>query len=191
MRAAYNPCVETNPLRIVAGSSRTAPVRMQYRWSYAADQHMHEWVLKRNCALTPVQLAMWFGSLAAVSLLLALLFASMGAWLTIPFALVEITALAWAFVWWARHATDYERIVVCDGLLSVEKSSGERLRRIECRPAWVRVEYGGARCGPIRIVSSCEAIEIGGLVPDDRRAALARELRGAFASQHAGGSARG
>lgn len=158
---------------------------MQYRWSYAADQHTHEWVFKRNCALTPRQLGCWFGSLAAVSLSLATFFAWRGAWLVVPFAVIEIAALAAAFIWWGRHATDYERIVVSAGTLSVETSSGERLRRIERRPAWVRVEYGGARRDPIRIVSSGEAFEIGSFVPDDRRAALARELRGALASPQA------
>ena len=42
---------------------------MQYRWSYAADQDTHQWVMKRNCAMSPRQLGCWFGSLAAVSLL--------------------------------------------------------------------------------------------------------------------------
>lgn len=158
---------------------------MQYRWSYAVDHDTHQWVMKRNCAMSPRQLAGWFGSLAAVSLLLAAFFAVKGAWLVVPFTLIEIAALGAAFVWWSRHATDYERIVVGRGLLSVESSSGERLRRVERRPAWVRVEYGGARRDSIRIVSSGEAIEVGGLVPDDRRAALARELRGALASQSA------
>jgi uncharacterized membrane protein len=164
---------------------------MQYRWGYAADQHTHEWVFKRNCALTPRQLGYWFGSLATVSLVLAAFFAWKGAWLVVPFTLVEIAALAAAFIWWSRHATDYERIVVGAGMLSVETSSGERLRRIDRRPAWVRVEYGGARRGPIRIVSSGEAFEVGTLVPDDRRAALARELRGALASPQATGGAQG
>jgi len=164
---------------------------MQYRWSYAVTEDTHQWVMKRNCALSPRQLACWFGSLAAVSLLLASFFAAKGAWLVVPFTLIEIAALGAAFFWWSRHATDYERIVVGSDLLSVETSSGERLRRVEHRPAWVRVEYGGARRDPIRIVSSGEAIEVGGFVPDDRRAALARELRGALASHRAAGGVQG
>ncbi|MCM5571692.1 DUF2244 domain-containing protein [Burkholderiaceae bacterium FT117] len=147
--------------------------------------------MKRNCALSPGQLGCWFGSLAAVSLLLATFFAAKGAWLVVPFTLIEIAALGAAFVWWSRHATDYERIVVGADMLCIETSSGERLRRVERRPAWVRVEYGGARRDPIRIVSSGEAIEIGGLVPEDRRAALARELRGALASHRAAGGVQG
>lgn len=164
---------------------------MQYRWNHTVEQGTHQWVIKRNCALSPRQLGCWFGSLAVVSLLLAGFFALKGAWLVMPFTLVEIAALGAAFFWWARHAADYERIRVGSGSVSVETSSGEHLRRVEHRPAWVRVEYSGARRDPIRIVSSGGAIEIGGLVPEGRRAALVRELRDVLASRCAAGGVQG
>ena len=155
---------------------------MQYKWKYAVDAGAHQWVLKRNCALTPGQLGGWFGSLALISLLLAVIFAARGAWLVFPFTLIEIGALGFAFVWWGRHAGDYERIVISADLLSVETSSGDRRRRVERPPAWARIEYDGARRDPIRIVAGGESIDVGNFVPDDRRAALAKELRGVLAS---------
>lgn len=164
---------------------------MRYQWKYVVEADRHQWVLKRNCALTPRQLGVWFGSLAAVSLLLAAAFAARGAWLVVPFTVIEIGALGAAFVWWSRHATDYERIEVSEDRLSVETSSAERLLRIERRPVGVRIEYSGARREPIRIVAAGDAIEIGGFVPDDRRAALATELKGVLASHRAIGKARG
>jgi uncharacterized membrane protein len=164
---------------------------MQYQWKYVVDADRHQWVLKRNCALTPGQLGGWFGSLAAISLLLAAVFAARGAWLVVPFTLVEIGGLGCAFVWWSRHAGDYERIVVSGDLLSVETSSGESLQRLERRPAWVRVEYDGVRREPIRIVAGRDAIEVGNLAPADRRAALANELRGVLASRTVRVDARG
>ncbi|HRO60595.1 MAG TPA: DUF2244 domain-containing protein [Burkholderiaceae bacterium] len=163
---------------------------MIYQWQYVVDAGRHQWLIKRNCSLAPRQLGCWFGSLAAFSMLLALVFAARGAWLVVPFALIQVGALAAVFVWWGRHACDYERIVVCAGEFSVETSNGETLRRIEQRPAWARVEYDGARHGPIRIVTAEETIEVGALVPEDRRQALAQELRGAFGSPHAIGSVR-
>ena len=161
---------------------------MIYRWRYVVDANRHQWLIKRNCSLAPRQLGCWFGSLAAFSLLLAAVFAARGAWLVIPFALIQVGALAAVFVWWGRHACDYERIVIGAGELSVERSDGETLRRIEQRLAWARVEYDGARHEPIRIVTAGETIEVGALVPEDRRLALAQELRGAFASHRAIGS---
>jgi uncharacterized membrane protein len=163
---------------------------MLYQWKYVVEAGRHQWLIKRNCALTPRQFGCWFGSLAAVSLLLAAVFASRGAWLVVPFALIEVGALAVAFVRWGRHACDYERIVVGAGELSVETSSGEKLLRVEQRTAWARVEYDGSWHEPIRIVTDGDTIEVGSLVPEDRRPALANELRGAFASHRAIGSAQ-
>lgn len=163
---------------------------MLYQWKYVVEAGRHQWLIKRNCALTPLQFGCWFGSLAVVSLLLAAVFASRGAWLVVPFALIEVGALAAAFVWWSRHACDYERIVVGAGELSVETSSGDKLLRIEQRPAWARVEYDGERREAVRIVTDGHTIEVGALVPEDRRPALAKELRGAFVSHLAIGSAQ-
>lgn len=164
---------------------------MQYQWKYVVDADRHQWVLKRNCALTPGQLGGWFGSLAVISLLLAVVFAVRGAWLVVPFTLIEIGALGCAFVWWSRHAGDYERIVFSADMLSVETSSGTCLQRFERQPAWVRVEYDGVRREPIRIVAGGDAIEVGNLAPDHRRAALANELRGVLVSRKARVDARG
>lgn len=111
---------------------------MQYRWSHVAEPGVARWLLKRNCALSPRQLACCFGALAAVTTSIALAFAMQGAWLTLPFALVESAALAVAYVVYARHAGDYERIVVEPGRLVVERASGGR------RPAW---SAGRAGCG--------------------------------------------
>ena len=83
---------------------------MQYRWAHSIEPEHQQWVLKRNCALRPRQLAACFGVLAAVSLAIASIFAWHGAWLVVPFACLEMGALAVAFVVYARHAADYDRI---------------------------------------------------------------------------------
>ena len=155
---------------------------MQYQWNYSAEQNRHVWVLKRNCALTPRQLATWFGTLALVSLAIAAAMALRGAWMVVPFTLVEIGALGIAFVIYARHAADYERIVATRDRLVVETSCGERVRSVERNPAWIRVEYRGALREPIRLVAGREEIEVGRFVPDDRKQKLVQELRGALSS---------
>ncbi|HMS81133.1 MAG TPA: DUF2244 domain-containing protein, partial [Burkholderiaceae bacterium] len=102
---------------------------MRYPWIHVASDRQQEWLLKRNCSLAPRQLAVIFGGLALVSLSIATLFAARGAWLVLPFACIEVLALGTAFVVYARHATDYERIVLCRDCLLVETCRGERLRR--------------------------------------------------------------
>lgn len=156
---------------------------MQYQWKYRVDCGEHQWILKRNCAMSPRQLGAWFGSLTILSLSLAIACAARGAWLVVPFTMIEVGALGVVFVWWGRHAGDCERIVVGSGLFRVETTSAGRCRCVEHRSTWARIKYDGARREPIRIVLRDDQIAIGQYVPDDRKAALAKELSGVLASQ--------
>lgn len=153
---------------------------MPYRWSHVAEPDRHQWVFKRNCALRPWQLAVWFGTVAAVALAIAFTWAVSGAWPVIAFAIAEVVVLAVAFVAYARHAGDFERIVATRERLMVECGSGVRLERVEREGTRIRVEYDAAARGPIRLVAGREEIAVGRFVPDECRDALVRELRGAF-----------
>jgi uncharacterized membrane protein len=150
---------------------------MRYPWIHVASDLQQEWLLKRNCSLAPRQLAVVFGALAAVSLSVAAAFAARGAWLVLPFACIEVLALGVAFVVYARHAADYERIVLCRDCLLVETCRGDRLRREECEPAWTRVEYSGTRRELIGLVAAGRRIDVGRFVPESERRDLARQLR--------------
>jgi uncharacterized membrane protein len=158
---------------------------MPYRWTQVAEQGRQQWMLPRNCALTPRQLAGWFATMGAVSLLIAAAFAMQGAWMVVPFACVELAALGIAFVVYARHAADYERIMVAPGRLVVERVVGNAVDRIECEPAWVRVEYAGTRRSAVRLVAGRRQFEIGRFVPEDKRKELAQELRESLARTRA------
>lgn len=151
-------------------------IPMQHPWIHVATAHRQEWLIKRNCSLAPRQLAVIFGSLAAVSLGIAAMFATRGAWLVLPFAFIEVLALGTAFVVYARHAADYERIVLCRDCLLVETCRAERLRREECAAAWARVEYSGSRRELVGLVVSGRRIDVGHFVPESDRRLLARQL---------------
>ena len=114
-------------------------------------------------------------------MLIATAFAVLGAWLVIPFAGIELLALGVAFLVHARHAGDYERIVVRSDRLIVERLSGANLAQMECQGPWIRVEYGGARRELIRLVAAGREMSVGRFVPDDGRSQLARELRASVA----------
>jgi uncharacterized membrane protein len=150
---------------------------MQHSWIHVASAQQQEWLLKRNCSLAPRQLAVIFGSLAGVSLCIAAVFATRGAWMVLPFACIEVLALGAAFVVYARHAADYERIVLCRDCLLVETCRGERLRREQCTSAWIRVEYAGTRRELIGLVTAGRRIDVGRFVPESERSRLARQLR--------------
>ena len=150
---------------------------MLYPWIHVASSQQQEWLLKRNCSLEPRQLATIFGALATVSLSIAIFFATWGAWLVLPFACIEVLALGAAFVVYARHAADYERIVLCRDCLLVETCRGDRLRREQCAPAWTRVEYSGTRRELIGLVAAGRRIDVGRFVPESERRDLAKQLR--------------
>ena len=142
----------------------------------------HEWTLKRNCSLSPVQFAALLGSLAVVSIGVALLFALSGAWWVLVFAFIEVAALVAAFVVYARHAGDYERIVVTPHALIIEFNSGNQVVRQQAHPAFAHVEYpcaGPGRGGDslIGLAVAGKAVEVGRFVPCLKRASLAQEIR--------------
>jgi uncharacterized membrane protein len=153
---------------------------MQYEWQYQVRSQQHFWMLRRNCVLTPAQLAIWFVSLSTVSLGIAAAFAAYGAWMVVPFALIEVSVLGVAFLCYARHAGDYERIEASPGRLRVEASHGASLRVEEVSPLWVRVDYRGRSSEPIVLVAGRQKIAVGRFVPDHRKPALVQELRGAL-----------
>lgn len=150
---------------------------MQYPWIHVASAQQQEWLLKRNCSLAPRQLALIFASLATVSLAIAAVFTAQGAWVVLPFACIEVLALGAAFVVYARHAADYERIVLCRDCLLVETCDAERMRRQQCTPAWTRVEYTGTKRELIGLIAQGRRIDVGRFVPESDRSDLARQLR--------------
>ncbi|HEU4622089.1 MAG TPA: DUF2244 domain-containing protein [Burkholderiaceae bacterium] len=134
------------------------------------------WRLSRTPALTPLQLAVWFGAVAAVSVVIAIGFASIGLWAMLPFAGIETAALIAAFVVYARHASDGERIELADDALRIETTRGQRTTTIELPAYWARVEtHRGSRC-EVRVRVGRRSVEIGRWVGEERRVQVAREL---------------
>ena len=152
---------------------------MPYQWIHEADADVHRWELRRNCALTPRQCAACFAAVGVVSIGIAGAFALQGAWPVVPFACIELAALAVAFFAYGRHAGDYERIEWHRqrGRVRVERADGARLSVHELEAPWVRVEFGGADDGLIRLVSGRHEERVGRFVSSDRRAGLAKEMR--------------
>ena len=71
---------------------------------------LRDWLMKRNCSVSPRQFVCFYMSLAAFSLLIALVLVLRGAWLVLPFTGIDLLAVGVAFAIYARHAVDYERI---------------------------------------------------------------------------------
>jgi uncharacterized membrane protein len=87
--------------------------------------------LKRNCSNSPAGFACACAAAAVAALAIGAGFAAAGAWLVLPFAGLEALLLGAAFVLYARHAADYERIELGPGRLTVEVADAERSARFE------------------------------------------------------------
>ncbi|MGA7985125.1 MAG: DUF2244 domain-containing protein [Burkholderiales bacterium] len=135
-------------------------------------------LLKRNCSISPGSMLRVFGLLALASLGIALGFAFAGAWLILPFAGLEVLALGAAFVVHARHATDFERIEVSTGRLTVEIVEADRVARyvLDPRVAKLRLEKDEGFGARVLLRAPGRDVEIGRHLDAEARVVFATEL---------------
>jgi uncharacterized membrane protein len=140
------------------------------------------WMLRRNCSVTPSQLGWSYLFLCSGSLGVAALFWVIGFHVVMGFAGLELFAVGVAFLVFARHATDGERISLEGSRLVVEKETAGRLDRSEFRAEWVRVEPKSGHRSLIEVSAQGRSVEVGRFVRPELRQALAREIRSAVRS---------
>jgi uncharacterized membrane protein len=150
-----------------------------FRFATVQGQNIH-WFLQRNCSVTPAQLAWLYVSLCVVSLGIGTVFWWHGATLVLPFAWIELVAVGAAFVAYARHAADGERISLQGRPLVVELESAGRLERAEFDREWVRVEPSAADRSLIEVSGRGRSVNVGRYVRPELRPALAQEIRRAL-----------
>ena len=138
------------------------------------------WFLKRNCSVSPAQLGWFYASLCVVSLGIAVYFWLQGATLVLPFAWLELGAVGLAFLAYARHAADGERISLQDRRLVVELEKAGRLQRTEFDPASVRVEPRNDGRSLIEVSGRGRSVTVGRYVRPELRPLLAQEIRSAL-----------
>jgi uncharacterized membrane protein len=98
-----------------------------------------EWLLKRNCAISPQQLLQAYSALCVMSLAVALFMTWRGAWYVLGFAVAELAAVGCAFLHYARRATDRECIELTDDWLLVELIQAGKARRFKLVRRWIRL----------------------------------------------------
>lgn len=118
-----------------------------------------------------------YASLCVVSLGIATFFWVQGATLVMPFAWAELITVGTAFVMYARHARDGEKILLQGGQLVVELESAGRTRREEFSREWVRVEPRSGDGSLIEVSGQGRSIWVGRHLRPELRPALAREIR--------------
>jgi uncharacterized membrane protein len=136
-----------------------------------------DWMMKRNCSVSPRQFVCFYLSLALVSIAIATSLFLNGAWLVLPFTGIELTVVGVAFVIYARHAVDFERIRLYQNRLLIEQMNAAELTQFEFNPRWVRIEAGASPREPLTIVSRGQSVKIGQHLAQHRRKQFAAELQ--------------
>jgi len=139
-----------------------------------------QWVLRRNCSLTPRQLGGFYASVCVVSLGIALGFAWNGAPVVLWFAGIELVLLAVALLFYVRHATDSDMVTLSGQYLTVEQSFGAQRTSARFRTPWVSVEPSQGDGSLIELSGQGQVARIGRFLRPEARADFARELRSAL-----------
>lgn len=134
-------------------------------------------LVKRNCSISPHGLLRVYALLACAATGVAAIFAWLGAWLMLPFAGLEVVALAAAFLVTARHACDYERIELAGHRLTVEQGVAEQTARFELDARCTRVALeGGAGRERVLLRAPGAEFEVGRHLDAGTRVEFAAEL---------------
>ena len=136
-----------------------------------------QWLLRRNCSMTPAQLVAFYLSLCAWSLAIAGAFWWRGATLVMPFAGIELLAVGAALAGLRAPCRRPRARLLRPGRLNVECTLGRRTDQVDFAPAWVRVEPAHGDRSLIELSGEGKRIAIGRFVRPELRRALADELR--------------
>ena len=122
-----------------------------------------------------------FTSLAGISFGVGAVFAAYGPWLILPFAGIEMAALAVALVVCGRRVGDMERIRLLPHLLTVEHVHGRQRVVHEFNPQWAKLEIvRGALSIRVLLSQAGRTLELGGHLGLQQRCAFAVALKAAY-----------
>ena len=142
-------------------------------------------VARQNNSLSAKDNVLLLLAIVTVSLLIALSFARIGAWLVLPFAGLELLALAYAFNYVFVHSNDFESITIENDCVVVEKRSYKKVTKTVFQRYWAQVsvrnvENRVALAGKtgLYISSHGKEVEFGGnLINDEQRIELAQAIK--------------
>lgn len=143
-------------------------------------------IIRPNSSLTWKQGLFAYSMLAIFCISVAGWFAFRGFWLILPFAGLEVLALALTFYLCMRRCTKIEVIGLNADTLYIEKGWHKPDQRYEFKTAWIKIELVKAiyRGHPsvLKISSSGRSVIIGADLNEDERIQLRNKLEKAIAA---------
>lgn len=154
-----------------------------------AEEVIFEAVIRPNHSMNPRHSAVFIICLAVLSLAIALGFFSVGLWLVLPFAGLEVLAVGIAIGYSIKRSQGYECIVVTDANVSVTRSELGRSQSHSFQRYWtqVRLERSPSRLQPRRLLvgSHGRFVEVGrDFVDEDRENFAARLAEAVTSGRH-------
>ena len=138
-----------------------------------------EWLLKKNCTLSPSQFGSAILFVGGLSLVIATIWAFKGVWFILPFAFAECVALIIAFFVYSRHATDFERVTLTSKEICVESEIGGMLKCIKLPRSWVKAKFKRNEYdGLVLLNSGNTELKIGQFVSLKKRELFFDEIKG-------------
>jgi len=145
-----------------------------------------QFVVRPNCSLSWRGNIVFFLGLFMISMTVAVALAFMGLWLVLPFAGLEMAALAWALYVVGRKCHWREVIRVNEGGVIIERGWDRPIEVERLSRDWARVELRSAHSSwyPSRLMIRAmgRSEEVGRFLNDEERAELAIGLRQALRS---------
>lgn len=137
---------------------------------------MSEWMMRKNCSLTPAQTVYAYLGACALVLSIGLAFTAIGHWLVLAFSTVELLAMGALVLGYCRHARDFERISVDHDVLHIEVRSGAATWERDLMASVVRFEPH-VPCKLVVIRYGNETMSLGRHLPWPARRAFFDQLR--------------
>ncbi len=161
---------------------KTSPIPQAVLGNY--DGSSWSWHLKRNISISPSQLALIFGALGLVSLIIGFAFYWVGASLIMPFSLVEIAVLLVAYIYNAIHANDYETLTLNGNVIQVESKIGLKLNHMQFVSSLTRVDTLDHMNQLIQLKQGQKDTYFGRYVHSNLRPLLAKQISSRLLSNH-------
>ena len=137
-------------------------------------------VARPNKSLSATGMVKVVAVIASISLVIAIGFGLLGAWLVLPSAGLEVLALAYAFYYINCHASDYESITIDGDRLAVEKRNYKNTSQVVFNRYWARVSLRELPSGDQSLLlrSHGKEVEFGRhFLNNEQRLALAQQLK--------------
>ena len=148
----------------------------------AATQPLHsandnvQWALKKNCSLTPRQLAACLACVSLPGFLAGLAFFVLGAPMILLMLVLQGLTMAWCFVAYGRHAADREWLSMSREAIEVHIVHGADEVRSRFNRATASLAMLAGQHNLIDISESGRSVQVGSSLPMHLRPLLFQDL---------------